>query len=109
MQLYLAAPTDEMEKPKKELKGFAKTKLLQPGESQELTFDLDARSLSSFRSGVSTWVADKGEYEVQIGASSKDIRRKDTFYLSEDIVVEKAHDVLYPNFMMEELSRNMIK
>jgi len=109
VQLYLAAPSEEMEKPNKELKGFAKTKLLQPGESQELTIELDMRSLSSFRSGVSAWVADKGEYEVQIGASSKDIRLKDTFHLSEDKVVEKVRDVLYPNFMMEELSRNTKK
>jgi beta-glucosidase len=105
VQLYLAAPTTAIEKPEQELKGFAKTKLLQPGESQDLSFELDERSLASFWSGISSWVADKGDYEVRIGASSKDIRLKDSFNLPKDIVVEKVHDVLYPNFMMEELSR----
>jgi beta-glucosidase len=104
-QLYLAAPNAEMEKPDKELKGFAKTKLLQPGESQKLSFELDARSLSSFRSGISAWVADKGDYDARIGASSKDIRLKASFNLANDIVVEKVNDVLYPNFAMEELRR----
>ncbi|NOX65946.1 MAG: beta-glucosidase [Chlorobi bacterium] len=104
-QLYLAAPSTEIEKPVQELKGFAKTKLLKPGESQKLTFELDERSLASFWSGISAWVADKGDYEVRIGASSKDIRLKASFNLPKDIVVEEVHDVLYPNFYMEELSR----
>jgi beta-glucosidase len=106
VQLYLAAPQDEIEKPAKELKGFAKTKLLHPGESQQLTFELDARLLASFRSGISAWVADKGDYEVMVGASSKDIRIKASFSLSHNLMVEKVNDVLYPNFYMEELSRN---
>jgi beta-glucosidase len=104
-QLYLAAPSTEIEKPVQELKGFAKTKLLQPGESQQLTFELDERALASFWSGISAWVADKGKYEVRIGASSKDIHLKESFNLPGDIVVEKVHDVLYPNFMFKELSR----
>jgi beta-glucosidase len=105
VQLYLAAPATQIEKPEQELKGFAKTELLQPGESQQLTFELDGRSLASFWSGISAWVADKGDYEVRIGASSKDIRLKGSFNLSENIVVEKVHDVLYPNFAIKELSR----
>ncbi len=105
VQLYLSAPKTEIEKPEEELKGFAKTKLLQPGESQKLIFELNEKSLASFWSGVSAWVADKGDYEIRIGASSTDIRLKASFNLPEDIVVEKVNDVMYPNFYMEELSR----
>jgi len=104
-QLYLSAPTTEIEKPVQELKGFAKTKLLKPGESQQLSFELDEHSLASFWSGISAWVADKGDYEVRIGASSKNIKLKASFNLPKDIIVEKVHDVLYPNFMMKEISR----
>ena len=105
VQLYLSAPGEVMEKPVQELKGFAKTKLLQPGESQQLSFELDAHSLASFQSGVSSWIADKGDYEIRIGASSKDIRLKANFRLPQDIIVEKVNDVLFPNFYMKELSR----
>jgi len=105
VQLYLAAPSTQIEKPVHELKGFAKTKLLQPGESQRLAFELDERSLASFWSGIDAWVADKGDYEVRIGASSQDIRLKASFNLPEDIIVEKVHDVLYPNFVLKELRR----
>jgi beta-glucosidase len=106
VQLYLSTPAAQIEKPVQELKGFAKTKLLKPGESQQLSFNLNERTLASFRSGISAWVADKGDYEIRIGASSKDIRLKDSFNLTENIIVEKVHDVLYPNFYMKELSRN---
>jgi len=105
VQLYLKAPITEIEKPEEELKGFAKTKLLEPDESQQLTFELNARSLASFWSGISAWVADKGDYEIRIGASSKDIRLKASFKLKENIIVEKVNDVMFPNFYMEELSR----
>ncbi len=104
-QLYLSAPAAVIDKPTQELKGFAKTKLLQPGESQQLSFELDGRALASFWSGRSAWVADKGDYEVRVGSSSKDIRLRTTFHLPEDIVVEKVHDVLYPNFLLDELRR----
>jgi beta-glucosidase len=106
VQLYLSAPANELEKPVQELKGFAKTKLLGPGESQTFNFELDKQALASFWSGISAWVADKGDYEVRIGASSKDIRLKAKFNLPEKIIVEKVHDVLYPNFYMEELRQN---
>jgi len=105
VQLYLAAPDNAIEKPVQELKGFAKTKTLKPGESQQLSFELDERSLASFRSGLSAWFADKGDYEVRIAASSTDIRLKASFNLTEDIVVEEVHDVLYPNFILKEMSR----
>jgi beta-glucosidase len=108
VQLYLSAPKTEIEKPVQELKGFAKTKLLQPGESISLSFELDPRSLSSFWSGRSEWVADKGIYEVLIGASSKDIRQKAQFNLPKEIIAEEVHQVLYPyslmNFVLDELS-----
>lgn len=106
VQLYLSAPDAEMEKPTQELREFGKTRLLQPGESQQLSFELDSRALASFRSGISAWVADQGDYQVRIGASSKDIRLKAVFNLPKDIIVEKVHDVMYPNFAMKELSRN---
>jgi len=105
-ELYLSAPNSVLEKPAQELKGFAKTQLLKPGESQTLSFELDKRSLASFRSGIGAWVADKGDYKVHIGASSKDIRLDSSFNLPEEQIVERVHDVMYPNFAMEELSQH---
>lgn len=108
VELYISAPKTEIEKPEQELKAFAKTNLLKPGESQNLTFTLNARALASFWSGVSSWIADKGVYEVRIGSSSKDIHAKASFTVPESIVVEKLSNVLYPNLVIKELSQNEI-
>jgi beta-glucosidase len=104
VQLYVAAPQTEIEKPVRELKAFAKTKLLQPNETQQITFTLNAKLLASYWSGMAAWVADKGQYDVLIGASSKDIRQKASFEVPETIIVEKTHPVLYQNRLLKELS-----
>ncbi len=104
VQLYLSAPQNKIEKPVQELKGFAKTRLLKPNESQILTFTLDERALSSYWSGISSWVADAGKYEVKIGTSSRDIKATTSFNLDKSIVVEKEHYVLQPDRYVKEIS-----
>jgi beta-glucosidase len=79
VQLYLSAPGKVAPKPALELRGFAKTKALKPGESQTLSFTLTARDLASFDEASSSWLAEAGTYTVKIGASSEDIRQTATF------------------------------
>ncbi len=66
-QVYVSAPKGSLEKPAKELKGFAKTRLLNPGESQTLKIQLQRRDLASFDEAQSAWVVDAGNYLFQIG------------------------------------------
>ncbi|MEA4937052.1 MAG: glycoside hydrolase family 3 C-terminal domain-containing protein [Paludibacter sp.] len=105
VQLYLNAPSGVLEKPEQELKDFAKTNLLKPGEVQQLEFNLDLDDLASFHTGKSQWIAEQGKYEVSVGSSSRDIRSKSQFVLERDVVVEQTHDVLYPNFLLNELTK----
>ena len=79
VQLYVSAPGQSMPKPAIELRGFAKTKTLAPGESQTLTFTLGPRDLTSFDEASSSWQAEAGTYTVKVGASSEDIRQSATF------------------------------
>ena len=79
VQLYLSAPGKVAPKPALELRGFAKTKTLKPGESQVLTFTLTPRDLASFDAPSSSWLAEAGTYTVKVGASSEDIRQTATF------------------------------
>jgi beta-glucosidase len=102
-QLYVNAPAGKLDKPAMELKGFAKTKLLQPGESQTLSFVLDGRSLASFDEAESAWIADAGSYAVKIGASSKDIRQSAAFNLGKSMVVKKETNSLAPKIKINEL------
>ena len=87
VQLYLSAPGKAEPKPAIELKGFAKTRSLKPGESQTLTFQLTARDLASFDEKTSSWVAEAGTYTVRIGASSEDIRQTAAFQQAKDVKV----------------------
>ncbi len=104
VQLYIAAPLSKIDKPKYELKGFTKTKTLQPGEVQTITLQLTARDLSSFNTGVSAWVADAGKYDVLIAASSTDIKLTDSFNVKKAIVSEKVNQVMAPKVAINELS-----
>ena len=77
VQLYLSAPGKD--KPALELRAFAKTKLLKPGESEVVSFKLVPRDLASFDRATSSWVAEAGTYTVKVGASCEDIRQTATF------------------------------
>ena len=74
VQLYVSAPESRLDKPAKELKAFAKTGKLAPGESQVLTFTFPTSDLASFDEHASAWKVDAGTYTFQFGASSRDIR-----------------------------------
>lgn len=95
VQLYIAAPGKSMEKPAQELKGFSKTNLLQPGESQDITISISNADLASFDETNSEWVVEDGDYEARLAASSADIRLKETF-TAKGGVTEKVHNVLLP-------------
>ncbi len=74
VQLYVAAPAGGLDKPAQELKAFAKTRELQPGESETVILTVNNADLASFDEAQSAWVVDAGTYTFKVGASSRDIR-----------------------------------
>jgi beta-glucosidase len=105
VEIYLSAPAKKMDKPAEELKAFAKTKLLQPGEKQTFRFTLQANDLASFDTNETAWIAEAGEYTLKAGASSSDIRQKVNFSLPTELVVEKVNKVLVPQVPITELKQ----
>ncbi|WPQ63619.1 glycoside hydrolase family 3 N-terminal domain-containing protein [Chitinophaga sancti] len=91
VQLYLSAPHNSIDKPSEELKAFAKTKALKPGESEVVTLQLQARDLASFIEAQQAWVAESGKYIVKVGSSSQDIHQQADFTLDDALTVEKVH------------------
>ena len=103
VQLYISAPAKELKKPSEELRAFAKTRLLQPGETETVTFTIKPGDLSSYDTAKSSWIDEAGKYTVKIGASSMDIRQSASFTLPKDIVVEKDTRALTPQVSFHEL------
>jgi beta-glucosidase len=103
VELYLTAPAGKMNKPEEELKAFAKTKTLKPGESQTMSLLLDASSLASFDTDLTRWVADAGTYQVKIGASSEDIKLTKDFTLANKILLPQLNKVLVPSVEIKEI------
>lgn len=94
-QVYLRAPKGQLEKPVQELKGFAKTRSLKPGESETLTIRIPVRLLASFDEAGSRWLLESGTYTFAVGSSSRDIALTAPLKLSE--YTEPVSNVLKPN------------
>ena len=73
VQVYVKAPKGGQDKPEQELKGFAKTRLLNPGESQTVTVRIPVSDLASFYEKKSAWIVDAGTYTFRVGDSSRNI------------------------------------
>ena len=102
-QVYVQAPKGRLEKPVQELKGFAKTRSLQPGESQTLTMVIPVRDLASFDEAGSQWLTEAGTYTFRIGASSRDIQATVSLKLNE--YTEKTSNALAPQQKLRLLNQ----
>ena len=104
VELYISAPDNKAaNKPAKELKAFAKTKNLKPGESETLTLSITTPELASFDEAASAWVVAEGEYQFLVGASSQDI--KATLTVTAKSQSTSAHNVMKPQVQMNLLKR----
>ena len=102
-QVYVSAPKGKIEKPAQELKAFAKTRELNPGEQQTLTMQIPVRMLASFDEKNSQWLTEGGEYIFRIGASSRDIRQ--TVNAKIGTYTEKVSDALAPKARLNLLKQ----
>ena len=104
VELYVAAPDSKAaNKPAKELKAYAKTKNLKPGESETITLSVNAADLASFDEAASAWVVAEGDYQFLVGASSQDI--KATLSAPVKNMQTKCNDVMKPQAPLNLLKR----
>ena len=103
VQLYITAPDGGLVKPAFELKAFAKTGELKPGQSETLTMKVDAYTLASFNEAASAWETAAGSYTACFGASAADIRAKAVFKLAK-AQSWPVHRVLLPKEPVTEIT-----
>ena len=85
-QVYVRELHPGVFRPFKELKGFSKV-FLEPGEKRTLSVTLPIAALSFYSPGLAAWVADKGEFGVIVGSSSRDIRLQSPLRLERTTVL----------------------
>ena len=104
VELYISAPDNKAaNKPVKELKAYAKTKLLAPDETETVVMTVKAADLASFDEAASAWVVAAGEYQFLVGASSQDI--KATLKATAKAQQTKVNNVMKPQGTMNLLKR----
>ena len=95
VQVYLASPAAlRLERPARELKAFAKTHLLAPGETETLTLTLSWRSLAVYEETAATWVLEAGFYQLLVGTSSCDAAPALQLEVATDILFERCRNRL---------------
>jgi beta-glucosidase len=81
VQVYVADLESSVERPPRELKGFAVVRL-KSGEAVELTLALEDRDLAYWDAARGSWRIEPGRFEIQVGRSSRDIRLSQSFELT---------------------------
>ena len=104
VELFVAAPNSKkMNKPEKELRNYAKTKLLQPGQTETVTMQVKTEDLASFNEKASAWKTDAGVYTFMICSSANDVEAKTTAKVK--AWTKKVHNVMQPNVKLNLLRR----
>ncbi len=119
VQVYYGAPQGQLGKPVKQLGTFAKTKVLQPGESEILTLELPLKRMASYDDGgytghKSCYVLEPGDYTIYVGNSVKwankiEIQNKATYFLDSLLVVETLEEAIAPVTDFKRMKPGAIK
>jgi beta-glucosidase len=83
VELYVHDGHSGVDRPFQELKGFRRVEL-GPGETKSVTFSLDRSAMAYYSAARKDWVAEPGQFDVLVGASSRDIRLRSSFVLEQD-------------------------
>lgn len=104
VQVYLSCPQDGLEKEYRRLCGFTKTKLLEPGEGEQLRIPIPSKNMASFSEEKSAWIVEKGQYGVWVGNSCADLKISGVLEVEEDTVIEAVKHILPLQEPLKELS-----
>lgn len=105
VQVYATLPQTELDKESHRLVGFAKTGVLQPGESQKVSIVIEQKNFASFSEEKQGWMIEKGLYGIWIGQHSASLEKAALLSVEETMVVEGTHTICPRQTEFEELTR----
>ena len=87
VQLYIHQKAPKLPRPEKELKAFTKV-FLKPGERKTVSIPLQSEAFAYYDPARHGWVAEQGEYEILVGASSRDIKLQSACRLEKSLLLK---------------------
>ncbi|MBK1809773.1 glycoside hydrolase family 3 C-terminal domain-containing protein [Clostridium sp. YIM B02505] len=103
-QLYVGCSSNEIFRPKKELKGFAKV-FINPGETKTVTIAFDDKTFRYFNVKTNKWEIEQSDYKIMIGASSSDIRLIDSVFIEGTDAPNPYNKELLPSYYSSKVSK----
>lgn len=91
---FVSAPVGKLDKPYQDLAGWTKTKLLQPGESTEVSITFSLSDLASYDEAGASYLLEKGNYVLRLGKDSRDTTIAALLKLDADVIVRKVRNCL---------------
>ncbi len=106
VQVYVSAVSaaDGLNRPYQELKGFAKTAVLEPGASELVTVRISVRDLSSYDEKMHAWILSAGSYLIRVGEHSRSTKAAAALEVSGDVIIQKTCAILKDSWPLEEIS-----
>ena len=99
VQLYVGMPESRTIRPVKELRGFEKVEL-EPGEEKTVTFTLAKRAFAYYRTDISDWYVESGDYTIMAAKSSRDIACTATVNVTSTTQIKRVYTM---NSTIEEI------
>ena len=104
VQLYTSSPAGSLDKEYQALAAFAKTDLLRPGESCEVSLQFDLKDMASYRTADESYILESGEYVLRVGNSSRNTVPSAVITLDREVIVSRHTAVCPLDIDLEELS-----
>ncbi|WP_027215355.1 glycoside hydrolase family 3 protein [Butyrivibrio fibrisolvens] len=103
VQVYVTSPEGAIDKPFKELRGFAKTSLLGPSQKETVTITFDTASMASYDITRASYVLEKGNYIIRVGNSCDNTIPAAVLTLDRDVVTVKCRNLFGLDEAVEEI------
>ena len=103
IQVYVTSPEGAIDKPFKELRGFAKTSLLGPSQKETVTITFDTASMASYDITRASYVLEKGNYIIRVGNSCDNTIPAAVLTLDRDVVTVKCRNLFGLDEAVEEI------
>ena len=103
VQVYTSAPKCRLEMPKLELRAFKKTKLLEPGETQDIALEFAAAEMASYDERLAAYVLPAGEYTVLVGNSVRNLNEAGRFSNEKEWITRQLKNRCVPRKLPRRL------